>query len=67
MRRLDDTAEALAAIAVVLNLYSRESRGCGGSTAMKTLESPVWSLAMRRSDLEFDDLLLLKSACSRRF
>jgi hypothetical protein len=55
-------ADELAAIAIALATVSRKA---DDSAAAETRVAP-WSLAMRRPDLEFDELLALRHACSIR-
>jgi len=57
------SADELAAIALALGAVSRAP---DDSAPAETRVAP-WSLAMRHPELEFDELLALRHACSLRF
>jgi len=56
------SGDELAAIAVALEVAAQD----GDPAPAETAVAP-WSLAMRHPELEFDELLSLRRACSTRF
>jgi hypothetical protein len=56
------SSDELAAIAAALDAVTRS----GNREGVPSIPASAWVLAMRRPDLEFDDLLAIRQLCSIR-